>query len=469
MSIAVGAGFTPDDGQSIFVTKGGDDTQNDGTTSEKPVITIGQGLSNALAGGKTAVIVADGSYDEIINAVNQTDIRGVGSAILSSTPAATTITAANDSVLRLGFLGAQTNGSTALQFDGNIRSRAVIETLFLGPFFGPQPDSIVGISIDGVNDDIPSSVINGECNATNATFVKIRGEVDTPPTIDLGTWNNLGDGCCICDHVPSNPSQITEMSVAFTNNGGTGLELFRGTSGTLNVTTKGINAAGETIANVGSGLKFGMTGVAIAGNINVLAGGNYLVPALGLHVGDLNIQGNSNIFQNTLTGSLTIGTGGVFDGIIGKVSGTVSIDQNALDNENVNGIINGVAYGTYKNPSFTYEFSRQTNINNGSYLRSENIQTSASYGPLAVANLVPEILTWNNIRTDPGTLEVWSEGSRFGTVDKPFGFLGYGMVVPDTAGDFIPIGSSISIRWVAGSGNGRMRNALVNLNCRRYV
>jgi len=468
MSIPVDAGFTPDDGQSIFVTKGGHDTKNDGKTSEKPVLTISQGLTNASTGGETAVIVADGVYDEILTAINQTDIRGIGSAILSSIEAATTITAANDSVLRLGFLGAQTNGSTALQFDGNTRSRAVIETLFLGKFFGPPSSNIVGISIDGVNDDIPSSVVNGECTATNSIFVKIRGEVDTPPTIDLGTWNNVADGCCICDHVPSNPNQITELSIAFTNNGGTGLELFRGTSGTLNVTTKGINAAGETIANVGSGLKFGMTGVAIAGNVNVLAGGDYLVPALGLHVGNLDIQGNANIFQNTLTGNLTIGTNGVFDGIIGKVSGTVSIDQNALDNGNVNGIIDGVAYGTYKNPSFNYDFSRQNNTNDGSYLRSESIQTSSVYGPLAVADIVPEVLTWINVRSDAGTLEVWSNGSRFGTVTKPFGFVGFGFVVPDTPGDFIPIGATIAIRWVSDSGSGRLRNAIVNLNCRRH-
>ena len=155
---------------------------------------------------------------------------------------------------------------------------------------------------------------------------------------------------------------------------------------------------------------------------------------LGLFKGD---SGNRVIFS------------AVFDGIIGKVGGTVTIDAAALAAGNVNGRINGVNYGTYLNPSFNFDYGAYTNLNDGAYMVSNGVITSSTKGPIAAEDLIPDTITWGEDNANSGTLNVYSNGSLWGSATKSASVSGTASITPVTPGSCINAGDNISIQWVA--------------------
>jgi len=469
MSIAVGRGFVPVQ-DLIEVTKGGDDA-NDGLTLEKPKLTIASAIAQAVSEGKGGVNVSIGTYIENIVMQDSKRLDAESSSLTSATPSTTVLEAANSSPVRLGFLSGSASNQIIYNINGKQRTLLNCDTFVMGTFFGPLPTGQTGINITGANDDIPVNILNGEVRADSSTLISFTGSSTTPPKIDLGSFTNFGDNITLMSYNPSDPLQRCTVVATWEDDVATavtGTVLFDVQAGTLNlVSPGGVNVPGKTIAIVRNGGRFGLSDEAVSGNVEVQVGGEYQIAALGLQVGNLDLQGSGNIFQNELTGDLTIGPSAVFDGIIGKVGGTITIDPAAITAGNVNGIINGVAYGTYKNPSYSFDYGDFSNLNDGAYMVSSGVFTSPTKGPVASEDLVPESITWGEDNSNAGTLEIWSNGARWGTAVKTASNKASAVVVPDVAGSCISASENISIRWVATVGGNRMRRYIVNLNCRR--
>lgn len=356
----------PRSGRSIEVSKGGNNVL-DGTTVEKPVLTINQGIANAVAINASNINVGDGDYNEVIEMPVGRDLRGAGATIRTSTPGTTAITGASSSVIDVHALSATDDNTIAWSINNRVRTELRAEVLIMGSLFSVE-DNITCIDIQGLlNDEVIIKASNGENRATNSTLIKIAGNILTPPLIAIGAYTNFADGLTLVNHNPPNANQITTVHVFFCNSAVTaaiGLDLFKGNSGRLIINTSGIDAPGQQVATVGNGLTLEMLGTFINGNITVESGGEYVITALGKHngnltidaagkttgdmvghIGNLDIQGEFDGTYVKLDGDLTIGAAGVFEGSIDTITGTTTIDPAALAAGNVNGRINGTRYG----------------------------------------------------------------------------------------------------------------------------
>ena len=455
----------------IYVATDGDDNFS-GFSSEVPNRNIVTGIANAVSGGRSGVNVSAGvPYVENVVMASGIRLDAPSASLTSATASTTVLESASSSPVRLGFLSGSASNQIIYNINGKQRTLLSCDTFVMGTFFGPLPTGQTGINIAGTNDDIPINILNGEIRAGSSTLISFTGTSSTPPKIDLGSFTNFGDNITLCDYNPSDPLQRCTIIVTWEDDlstGVTGTVLFHVKNGTLNVVSPGgVNVPGKTIAIIENGARFGISDEAVSGHITVNAGGEYQVAALGLQVGNLDLQGSGNIFQNELTGDLTIGASAVFDGIIGKVGGTVTIDAAALAAGNVNGRINGVNYGTYLNPSFNFDYGAYTNLNDGAYMVSNGVITSSTKGPIAAEDLIPDTITWGEDNANSGTLNVYSNGSLWGSATKSASVSGTASITPVTPGSCINAGDNISIQWVADIAADRMRRYIVNLNCRR--
>lgn len=345
MSIPVDQGFIPEQGV-IEVTKGGADT-NDGRTLEKPVLTISQGNANAISDGATTVRVGDGNYDDRVIMSDAINIIGMGAAIFNTQASQATLIASNSAAVNLGFLGSSGNNSTVVDISAKSRFQINASTLAIGSFFVPTPDSITGVNISGVCDDIPLTFRNGECRATNSTAVNITGQTSTPLAIDLGSFTNFENNLTIIDHKSSSAAQVTNVNFFSITDDPTaapsGTVLVAGNAGAVVLRGSNINLPGNTVAQVSSGLRVDISVSQCAGEIVCESGGSISFSKLGLLLGDLDIQAGGDAFGNidNVVGNVTIGAGAMYDGDISQVSGTITIDPAAI----VNGTINGTPYG----------------------------------------------------------------------------------------------------------------------------
>lgn len=370
-----GAGFIPNSNETIFVSKGGDDS-NDGTSQERPVLTISEGITKASSSGATNISVGDGDYDEQLIIPDNTDLRGSGVGVQSTTASTTTITAANASTVDVGFVGAQASNSTAYLIEDKVRSQFIVRTLVVGPFFGPVPTNITGIDIRGTNDDIPINITNGECRADDSTLISFTGESATAVSVDLGTFTNFGNDFIGINMNSSDADQILNISfINVTNDASaapTGTIFCRGTSGIVNL--MGINAVftGETFLLVEDGLRAGIGIEQVGGDIKVESGGLLSVSTLGILGGDLILEtGGSTLGEiHQIIGNLTIEAGATFRGTIGPVLGVKSIDPAAI----IDGVIDGIHYGTYKNPQYVDSVALYDEVSEGSTTFLEVLQ-----------------------------------------------------------------------------------------------
>lgn len=476
---------TPVAGRILNVNSGGDNSFS-GLSPEYPVSTVNQALTNSQdinivnpppsALSALSISILDSDYFEDITCQDFVDVIGTGASIFSLTDSATVVEMANSMTVDMGAIINAGSNSTGVLFDGLQRARCVATTNVMGAFTGlPAASNCVGIHISGSNDDVFVDFRNGECRASNSTYLLIDGESETDPDISLGTFTNFNNDLTFVDYQPSDPLQITNLELTnFTDNSGvTGTVVFTGTSGNLVVRGSELNVPGKTIADIQSGLRLGLRYLAMSGNIVVQVGGSYLAPSIGLQAGNLDIQGDANIFQNQLLGDLTIGDSATFDGIIGTVSGTVSISQVAIDAGNVNGIINGEVYGNYANSSFALQFNDRLNLNDGAFPFVGIVQTSFDKGPILRYDSIPTDISWSEDFSNIGLFNIYADGVLWGFANKAATQTGDSPIVRFIPNSFIPAGETISVQWVGtgggGANNRRMRNPIITVTGKRRI
>ena len=460
MSLNVGQGWIPEQ-DVVEVTQGGNDS-NDGLTAEKPKLTIGSAIAQAQAQSKSSVRVSDGLYDEQLVMATGVDINGPGAAIFSQSSGGVVLDAASVSTTTLGFLGGQASNQIIYQINGKQRSQFVSSTLVVGTFIpGPLPTGLIGINIIGANDDTPITIVNGEFRSDSSTLISFTGTVETPPTITLGKFTNFGDNNKLITYNPSSSNQQCTLNVSWTDDATAapaGTDLIEVVTGVLNVIADGgLNVAGSQVATVRNTGKLDIAGPAIAGDVTVDQGGFYQTSALSLHAGSLDVQGEANIFINSITGDFTLGPNGTLRGIIGSVGGTVTIDPAADDAGRVNAIVNGEPFGSYKYPSFLASFSAPFNLNDGAFPSTGMVRCDTDKGVVLNYDAVVEAITWSEDFSNVGRFDIYSDGVKIGEATKPASDTGVAEVVLTVPGSFVPAMSTISPQWV-GTGGGNANN-----------
>jgi len=288
-SLQTSAGQQPVDGHRAFVSKGGL-ASNSGLTSELPKQTIMDALDILDI---FAIEIADGIYDEQVEANDGSDLNGIGASILNTSDSATALKAANTQQNRLGFVGSFGSNSIIYEIDGIERNVLDVSTITLGSPFAPTPN-VIGISIAGTNDDIQVKAISGNNNSIGGTLVDITGTSETAISIALGNFTNFADDFTGIDCKSSDPLQIVNVNFDNFENGNgvipTGIVFCTGTSGI--VTLRGANAImpGEMFVSVKSGLSLDISMSNIQGNIECLSGGNLSFSKLGILLGNVDIQ-----------------------------------------------------------------------------------------------------------------------------------------------------------------------------------
>lgn len=456
----------PASAREIFVSDTGNDA-NDGRSLQFPLGTLAAAVLQAtaltppLSTTSPAAIIDIGASTFAENLVLPDDVFVDLRTVRLLGPGGTVITAGANA--RGNYSTVQTSSTSGdIAFDSNSKSR-----------LGFNSPSIV---LNGSNQfGILASGTTGQLYSQISQFLSIfSGNVlydwqasGAPGSLTVDEFLVFGTNttCVRLNTSHTMPLDVRAGKITAGGAGNVGLDIV---SGSADVSISYIEA--PTAIHVKAGGTLNVSEPQVIGDVIVDQSGE-LNGGLSSLNGNLTVNGTftGNIFQTQITGDLTIGDSGEFEGIISRVTGTTNISSVAVQAGNVNGVINGVAYGTYRNLSYDYDFARSGTLNNGAFLRSDNVQGNPFLGPVALGDLVPDVLGWSNQRADAGVFEIWSDGVRFATADKPLGLTGTADVVLDAPGTFISRDSTISVRFVATIPGGSLRNINVNISARRHA
>lgn len=449
MNIPVGKGFIPKSGRGFYWSPNAATNPNaTGLSTEDPFKTLQACIDavNALVpqppsgGNATISAVQDDLVFGQISLPPYTTCNFKGVGIAGATSDFLLDLAGNNQSVDITIVSQTGTGSA-------VRAQDVESMSFQAAAIGSNGNGSIGIEVAGSNKDVFFDIVQMRIDGggNSAIGYKVSGVTQTPLDISTDQLDLEGDGdvglCIDLDDIDQTV-EATILTVVSPGNNTKGLFV---KNGVLNY--RALSIAATTVFDVEDSAHLAFESTTVNGDMIVRDGGG------------------ANARVGSMEGDITVELNGSLEIFILEYSGDIS-PSDPTDGR-INGLINGVPYGSYRNPTRTFDFGRRSNLQQNAFMDSDNVAGDSDRGPVASENTIPESLSWSETRGRSGVFEIYTAGAKIAEAAKTADLVGVAPVVLDVADTFIAEGATISIRWVP-DGTQSIRNVNVSLNTRKY-